>query len=76
MEFGNEAAFLIGASVVFVAGHCCSWVRDGQFLYTLEGAGASGCHWWKSLMSCGVKRSHLATHWLSESGYPFHHTRY
>ena len=23
MESGNEAAFLIGASVVFVAGHCC-----------------------------------------------------
>ena len=23
MESGNEAAFLIGASVVFVASHCC-----------------------------------------------------
>ena len=23
MESGNEAVFLIGVSVVFVAGHCC-----------------------------------------------------
>ena len=23
MESGNEAAFLVGASVMFIAGHCC-----------------------------------------------------
>ena len=34
MESGNEAAFLIGASVVFVAGHCCfGWGAVGSFLY-------------------------------------------
>ena len=29
MEPGNEAAFLIGVSVVFVAGHCYFGMRDG-----------------------------------------------
>ena len=34
MESGDEATFLIGASVVFVAGHCC-FGRGivGSFLY-------------------------------------------
>ena len=33
MESGNEAAFLIGASVVFVAGHCCfGWEMVGSFI--------------------------------------------
>ena len=34
MESGNEAAFLVGVSVVFIAGHCCSWGRGG-FLFIL-----------------------------------------
>ena len=32
MESGNEAAFLIGASVVFVTGHCCLDGGNGRFL--------------------------------------------
>ena len=32
MESGHEAVFLIGASVVFVAGHCCLDGRNGRFL--------------------------------------------
>ena len=76
MESGNEAAFLVEMSVVFVAGHCYSLGEGWFFFYTLDSAGACGCCWWKSLMSCGAKRSRLATHWLSELGYPFHCTRY
>ena len=32
MESGNEATFLIGASVVFVAGHCCLDGENGRLL--------------------------------------------
>ena len=33
MESGYEAAFLIGVSVVFVAGHCCfRWGMVGSFI--------------------------------------------
>jgi hypothetical protein len=31
MKSGDEAAFLVGTSVVFVVGHCCFWVKDGWF---------------------------------------------
>ena len=40
MKSGNEAAFLIGTSVVFVAGHCRLGGGVVGFFYTLEGAGA------------------------------------
>ena len=46
MESGNKAAFLIGASIVFVAGHCCFLV-EGQLVFLYFG----GC-WglWVSLV--------------------------
>ena len=36
MESGDEAAFLIGTIVVFVAGHCCLGWGNGWFLLYLE----------------------------------------
>src|SRR6202012_2161997 len=38
--------------------------------------GAWGCLFWKSLSASSACRSFQSTHWLSESGYPFHLIRY
>ena len=45
MKSGNKAAFLVGTSVVFVVGHCCFGMRDGQSFIlwkVLELAGVVG----------------------------------
>ena len=45
MKSGNKAVFLVGMSVVFVAGHCCFGMRDGQSFIlwkVLELAGVVG----------------------------------
>ena len=42
MKPGNEATFLVKTSVVFVVGHCCFGVRDGQFFILWRVLGLAG----------------------------------